>query len=448
MTYSSTGAKPTEYASKANHHHIINDEQVQLLIDKLHIPPSSSLQDLAKSAISFSPVKTSISDIFAIDGGYTQTPLVEGFPASSIHFFQFGAVHFTLEALKKIEISRHPDPDDMSKLKNIDRVKFPLPTLNTRRNDCDSLLNSVRLTLHEFLANEKLGESMSLLDTLAWFLFRQYKGKDRNEHETSYEVSSNPFAEGRVVLRESEMQKGYIFKCPHSGKDLYLIDAFRLHEQINEQTGAVGICGYVAGVVEHLILLHLIRNLMNFDGGLARSLLIMDRPTGFFGNTSRLIIPMMDLTNWLFDHGKLYFAGLEKSGAFVEHARQIKSIMPPSSYIVLGNSHIYKYITPPSENMSAPYASTSYYGHKIIFKTGQGQMYVVSLPTRKLKLEPTSEDIPNLLEILTHIEQLKCDMYENALLPVALANKLVSLAAVPSSKILESFAKSSLAKKI
>jgi hypothetical protein len=96
--------------------------------------------------------------------------------------------------------------------------------------------------------------------------------------------------------------------------------------------------------------------------------------------------------------------------------------------------------------MSAPYASTSYYGHKVIFKTGQGQMYVVSLPTRKLKVEPTTDDIPYLLDVLTHIEQLKCDMYENALLPVALANKLVSLAAVPSSKILESFAKSSITK--
>jgi hypothetical protein len=446
MTYSSTGAKPTEYASKANHHYVINDEQVKSLIDKLHIPPTSSLQDLKDSAIPFTPTKTTISDIFAIDGGYTQTPLVEGFPASSIHFFQFGAVHFTLEALKKIELSRHPDPDDMSKLKNIDRVKFPLPTLNTRRSDCDSLLNSVRLTLHEFLANERLGESMSLLDTLSWFLFRQYKGKLRSEHEASYEISSNPFGEGKITLRESEMKKGYTFASPETGKEFFLIDAFRLHEQIDEQSGAVGICGYVAGVVEHLILLHLVRNLMNFDGGLSRSLLIMDRPTGFFGNTSRLIVPMMDLTNWLFDQGKLYLAGLEKSGAFVEHARQIKSIMPPSSYIVLGNSHIYKYVSPPTANMSAPYASTSYYGHKVIFKTGQGQMYVVSLPTRKLKVEPTTDDIPYLLDVLTHIEQLKCDMYENALLPVALANKLVSLAAVPSSKILESFAKSSITK--
>lgn len=448
MSYSSRGAKPPEYASRASHHHIINDERVQALMSKLQVPPELELSTLVSNAIPFTPVKTSITDIFAIDGGYTQSPLRDGFPFAAIHFFQFGAVHFTLEALRKLEVSRHPDPDDMSKLKNIDRIKFPLPTMNTCRNDCDSLLNSVRLTLHEFLANEKLGETMSLLDTLAWFLFRQYKGSSRSPSDVAYEVSSNPYAEGGITLNESEMQAGHTFVCPKTGKPLYLIDAFRLHEQIDEPTGATGICGYVAGVVEHLILLHLIRNLIRFDRGLARSLLIMDRPTGFFGNTSRLIVPMLDLINWLLDSKGIYLAGLEKSGAFVEHARQINNAMPNSSFIILGNSYIYKYIIPPSGGVSRPYASTSYYGHKVIFKTALGQMYVVSIPVRELKVEPTQTDIPNLLEVLTHVEQLKCDMYENALLPIALANKLVSLAAVPSSKILESFAKSSIGKKI
>jgi hypothetical protein len=46
----------------------------------------------------------------------------------------------------------------------------------------------------------------------------------------------------------------------------------------------------------------------------------------------------------------------------------------------------------------------------------------------------------NLQAILTNVEKLRCDMYDNALLPVALANKLVSLSDHPSSKILQKFA--------
>jgi len=445
VTYSKTGAKPAEYAAKATHHHIINDPRVQSLVSKLYIPPAASVADIAELATPFEPVKTTVTDVFAIDGGYTESPLKKGFPASTLHFFQFGAVHFTLDALRKLEISRHPDPDDMARLKNIDRVKFPLPTLNTKRNDCESLTDSVRLTLHEFLSAEKLGESMSLMDTLGWFLFRQYKGAKRPAGEDQYELTTRPHGEGGFVFRESEMKSDFSFEGPHGEGPLYLIDALRLHERIDEQTGAAGICGYVAGVVEHLILLHLIRNLMRFDGGMRRSLLLMDRPTGFFGNTSRLIMPMLDLMRWLFGTTGIFMAGLEKSGAFVEHAQQIQKVMPASSFLVLGNDYIYKYVTPPSANTTRPYGETSYYGHKVIFKTGGGHMYVVSLPVAQLKAEPTVQDVPCLADVLTHVEQLKCDMYENALLPIALANKLVSLSAVPSSKILESFAKASIA---
>ncbi len=53
-------------------------------------------------------------------------------------------------------------------------------------------------------------------------------------------------------------------------------------------------------------------------------------------------------------------------------------------------------------------------------------------------------DLPNLQIVLTHVEQLHCDMFESALLPVALTNKLVSLLANPSSQILRAFAKSSV----
>jgi hypothetical protein len=42
------------------------------------------------------------------------------------------------------------------------------------------------------------------------------------------------------------------------------------------------------------------------------------------------------------------------------------------------------------------------------------------------------------------LHRTKCDMYDNSLLPVALANKLVSLANHPSSRILQKFAKNSL----
>ncbi|MEL4897087.1 hypothetical protein [Crocosphaera sp. Alani8] len=67
-------------------------------------------------------------------------------------------------------------------------------------------------------------------------------------------------------------------------------------------------------------------------------------------------------------------------------------------------------------------------------------MYVVSVPVRELKKNPTIDYLPNLQVILENVEELHCDMYDSALFPVALVNKLVSLSAHPSQRILAKFA--------
>ena len=85
---------------------------------------------------------------------------------------------------------------------------------------------------------------------------------------------------------------------------------------------------------------------------------------------------------------------------------------------------------------------TTYYGNKIIFKTWNGRIYVATIPTKdgEVLVNPNMNDFNNLETILFNIEKLKCDMYENALFPVALVNKLVSLSDHPSSQILKKFA--------
>ena len=62
----------------------------------------------------------------------------------------------------------------------------------------------------------------------------------------------------------------------------------------------------------------------------------------------------------------------------------------------------------------------------------------------QFKPAPTYGDFLNLTEVLSVLGTLRCSMYDNALIPVALANKLVSLSEFPSSRILETFAKDAI----
>lgn len=444
MSYSTKGPKPFERASKSSHHHVINDPAVSKALAGLHLPPMEEYENVGNLAVPFEPSNSEIGHIVAIDGGYTEVPIRDGYPTAAIHFFQFGALHFTTEDLHRLEKSVHVAPEDMQKLKNISRLKLPLATSGARRRDCSSLKESVRKTLYEFLMEQRLEEDSSLMETLAWFVFRGYQA-GRSARYTMWELGSNPYGGSAILLNQADMAKDYTFVCPETSKVIFLSDVFRLHELVEEEGGAAGVAGYVAGIVEHLILLHVIRNLLKKNRtALKQVLFIMDRPTGWFGVTATMHTLMLELASFLFDHHELYLAGLEKSGAFVEHAALIRDHMPTGSVLLLSDAYIYKFISPGEEDPQRPYASSSYYGHKIIFKSRQDQMYVVSLPVKELFKAPRVSDIPNLMKVLTQVEQLHCDMYENALLPVALANKLVSLSAHPSSQILKTFAKSSV----
>ncbi|MFH0960901.1 MAG: NurA domain-containing protein, partial [Pseudomonadota bacterium] len=84
----------------------------------------------------------------------------------------------------------------------------------------------------------------------------------------------------------------------------------------------------------------------------------------------------------------------------------------------------------------------------LIFKAKDGGVHVVTVPVKdeNVVLSPNRNDYQNLDIILANIGKLRCDMYDSSLIPIALVNKLVSLANRPSALILEKFAKASLDK--
>ncbi|MBF2056841.1 MAG: DNA double-strand break repair nuclease NurA [Cyanobacterium sp. T60_A2020_053] len=448
MGYTSkNNRRPFESASKASHHHIINDPEVQAVMQRIEQRPQVDEVSMEQLIEDFKPSENNpVESIIAVDGGYTEVVLNKDFPSQSIHFLQFGALFFKLDDLAEIDSSAFIDPKDMAKLKNIQRLKLALPTRNLCFKDTNTLKETVLKAIYEFFKKSNLDEDKSLIDTLAWFVFRRYKQGKRTEKEKSYNLATNPLSSDRnqVRLLEEQMNRDYTFNCPETGGKIYLTDIFRLHEVIDEETGAGGILGYLVNVIEHLIIIHIIRILCNKKPEMLKKVLfIKDGSTGFFGQPARLHDPMQDLVNWLLDEHNILLTGLEKSGAFVDHAQDIQNKLERGKVLIPSDDYIYRYISPRTSDSDHLYANTSYYGHKVIFKTRNGQMYVVAVPVRELKKNPTINDLPNLQIILNNVEKLHCDMYDSALFPVALVNKLVSLSAHPSQSILAKFARNS-----
>ncbi|MCU0613832.1 MAG: DNA double-strand break repair nuclease NurA [Desulfobacterales bacterium] len=445
MSYSSKyGRRPNEYASKSSHGYIIQDKEVSDFLNKCNLPKSSEEIDLPKEMcfkiddLSGNPIK----HIVAVDGGYNEVAVKKDFPSSTLTFFQFGALVFSVSDLKDISEKNFIDPEDISKLNNIERVKLALPTKNIILKGCPSFKTSLRETIHNFFANNK-GKS-NYLETLKWFVFEEYLPSPSE----FYVLASCPeCGESKVHIERKSIDEAYSFKCPKCGNKIFLTDVFRLYEAIDEELGASGISGYLTILVEQIIIIDLIRVILNTKSSLLDEILIIkDGPLAFFGQTANMHKLMRKLTNFLIDSHNLFLIGLEKSGAFVEHASEIAVKLEPGSVLLLNNDYIYKYIIPGKADSSNPYARTSYYGAKLIFKSKDDKVYVATLPTKDANviLNPKKSDFHNIDVILGNVEKLKCDMYDNALFPVALANKLVSLADHPSARILEKFAKQNI----
>jgi hypothetical protein len=454
MAYTSIrGRKPIERASKISHSNIIANDSVKQFLAECAVPhpAEGNTVDALLKDVPPAPDQP-IQAIVAVDGSMREVAVREDFPSAAITFFAFGPLLFKLEALRSLDHQPFIAPEDLAKLKNIQRYSLVLPTRNISFRGL-TLRDSTRLALHEFFSARHSGED-PLYTTLRWILFRGWQTGGGKQWEIP-RCPNYDCGQERIVVTPSSTDS---IPCPGCGKSVYLVDACRLHERIDEEQGASGISSYVLTLLEQIVLVHVIRQIWEMKPSLLREVLfIKDGPLACFGQTAPLSTPLREMAAFLGDQPNpgdpstrlclLNLAGLEKSGAFVEHAVMIDEFLRPGTVLPMTNDYVYRYIVPGDPSSADPYGFNTYWGSKLIFKATDGNCYVATVPTAEgFKPSPGYGDYLNLTYVLSVLSELRCSMYDNALIPVALANRLVSLSDVPSSRILETFARDSVSR--
>jgi hypothetical protein len=436
------GRKPFERASKIAHTNVLNNPEVQEFVSAciLPSPPEKSNLDVLQRPLPTSSAR--IEHVIAVDGGMTEISVRRDFPSASIAFMTFGPLTLSLADLVDIDLSPFIAPEDMARLKNLQRYSLSVPTKAILAHGAKTFSEGVRASIHGFLANPKAPE---LLAALQWLLFREWLADGQRQ---PWIVPRCPLPGCDAVEIQFYSGGPAELPCPECGRPVYLADGLRLYERIDDEQGAGGILSYLLTTLEQLVLVHIVRTPLTYKPSVLREiLLIKDGPLAFFGNVAPLRKPMNELMRWLGnkddDKPLICLIGLEKSGPFVEHAALIERDIKPGHYLLLDSEYIYRYIVPGSSSGSG-FGGNTYYGAKIIFKSQQDHIFVATIPTALHKAKPTFEDLYNAAEVLKVAGRLRCSMYDNALLPVVLANRLVSLADVPSSEILKRFVKTSV----
>lgn len=438
-----------ERSSRISHSYIINDDEVKQYLRNCEIPADVEdveLNEALKYDIVF-PEKNTIEYIIAVDGESTTIPVKKSFPSSLITFFQFGSLLISGSDLDEMENKPFVSPTDINKLKKIEREKFVLPTKNvTLKKDVD-FRTTVREAIHEFLKKTHSGQT-SILETLYWFIFEQYNS---NSNKKTYKLSQCPHCGTKDISLEKDKIKTprYSWVCPHDkcNKEILITDIFRLFEKVDDDAGATGIITYLKSLIESFFIIHTIKRLTELQDGLVdRFLFVKDGPLSFGGETANMHKPMQALLTYLSENNKINLVGVETSGAFVDHARQIKDKLKSGQVFLLNNDYIYSYIQA-GNHKEQQYGSTSYYSGKFIYKSMDERVYVLTIPVDNhitYYNQPDLNDLKNIHEILMNIDKLRCDIYENALIPIAVANKLISLTNHPGTNILERFAKKTI----
>lgn len=462
MAYISRSNRPNEFAHKANHTYIINDKEVQKFLANCQLPKDSEeiSEEHSDLLVALEEIeKNPIKRIITVDGGYTQVEVKKTYPTSTIAFLQYGAFWLELEKWEELEQKPFISPEDMAKFNDLERIKMVIPTRGIGYDKQENFIHSVRKAIYDFFMKKHDGKS-ALIETLKWLVFEEF--------DTFNSLDVYPLANQDLVKREgvaslklekTRMNADYTFTF---GTDIvYLTDIFRFHERVDEELGAEGILGNLTNTVEQLIIFHLIRMILSINPLLMKStLFIKDGNLSVPDRAARLHRSMRNLTNFLYQKHNLFLVGLEKSGFFVDHAHEIsksieekdengdtkfdiegnivyKNKLKKGEILLLSNQYIRKYIAPGK----GKFGDNSYYSGKLIFHSKKGGIYVATIPVkdRNIMDNPEKKDFKNIDFILHNIDHLRCDMYDNALLPVTLANRLVSLANHPSQMLLEKF---------
>jgi hypothetical protein len=110
-----------------------------------------------------------------------------------------------------------------------------------------------------------------------------------------------------------------------------------------------------------------------------------------------------------------------------------------------------------SDSPSANFGNETYYGQNFLFKTERGRIFNFALPypfpdknfngggvgfaSAKVEISRYGDQIQRACDLIRHFEM---DLYDNAIVPVALAHRHASISMIPGGRVLNLLVRSGL----
>ncbi len=395
--------------------------------------------------------------VIASDASKSDAPINDKLPSTQLGFIKVSHVLIAMDKYAELidPSSRFVDPFKAADMhRNAQPITYVLPGSNIRYLGSKSVRDGFRRAVYDQLtANRRDGTNrMVLTETLLAL----------NDNQITIESCSS--CKHRIEgFRFTPQQHTY--ECPACQETVFLTDWLRLHEGLSDFGDNTGAMTRMMNAVEHLLLAAFILELLRGNpAALGKIAFVVDGPLALFGEPAKLHAKLMILLHSancrLGELGlePLLVMGLQKTGGVMDHAKLLERFLPNGVMRIIDDKYRHTYITG-SATPSANFGSETYYGQDFLFKTERGRIFNFALPypfatkeadadgrkfaDMKCEVDRYGSLLERACDLIRHFE---LDLYDNAIVPVALAHRHASISLVPGGKVLDILARDGLAR--
>jgi hypothetical protein len=234
--------------------------------------------------------------------------------------------------------------------------------------------------------------------------------------------------------------------CAVCGTPIWPTDVLRLHEAFNPDGSNLEVLGRALAAIEHLLVVGVALTILDDAPALLpECAFIVDGPLAMFGETAPLRLGLLGA--WRYLGRKLSenglempaVVGIEKTGYAVDHLRALRVRIPEGTLMRLPDSYL-------RERLKTSSWKETYYGRKFFYVSSDGQELVITVPPLGADWSPYPSDpgtdrsdpahYPTLRRTLDLLDKVGTQLYDNALIPVALAHSFAAYPLTTSTQVL------------
>ncbi|MCX5422605.1 hypothetical protein [Streptomyces sp. NBC_00078] len=430
-----------EKASRLGHVDTVRNEAVRAALQRWTITSSrpeseegitelcSPLEDLPLSG-KLEEVDFSIT----VDGSDTEVEATRDHPTVKVGYLRVAGSVVRLEAFRNLSRVRHIDPREVRNSHSEYAFDVALPGSQLTRPGMSGA-ETWRAELEDFLRSSRFDSNTEMTLTDALLALHGTRGKPATEISLRVCPGCGQKATSSFTLTVNK-EGG---SCRSCNTRLYLADVLRTHEEYNAEGSNFTPLGRVMTAAERLMSVCYLNFFADTAPEVLRhTLFITDGPLAMFGPLAplkrRFEEHLGDLGAWCAKRNLIapLIVGIEKSGAFVEHAELIKDLIPLGHVMRLTNAYINRISGRPESNH---YGVDEFYGRRFIYRTRTGDPLVITVPP-KAGLSPYDggspeaegwDAYPTLRLICEILDSLRTRMYQHAVVPIALAHSAAAL---------------------